>query len=989
MRGTPIKRLSFFLGVFSMGLVAFLVLTGQFGSSEENSTLPSFELEELAPLTRNQVTFRSHDPIRGRLRFVLKGDLDISSGVTFSSENLTQQRTLVDTTIELPVYTNDPNTPSDQILLEAEKVITHQQGEERAQVDGLLNAKGAGGSPELETRDIQILWSEGEGVFLSGSSPVRMMWPELELRGINGLSGSIGSESGLEQLIFAPPILMALTASGSGPFIENSTSPGENQVRIICEGPLVLGESGRGARFDGSVKIFETPSSAPMNPEVDVPVQHIAADYLDMELDPFSRRLKSIRSEQKENPITVFLDATTRIQGSNLNWEEGSDFVELTGDVIIDHPAGRFMAARARVLTGASRCILDGGLEGILQGPATGESNALGPEGGHEWLVEADRAEFAFGSGSLKELKATHTEGRSVVIREQRKGGATLRGDSLTWNADSRELQITSTSEKQCTFAEGENRITSNSIAFTANSPMLIFRDAVEAELIEWPEGRRNNSRRWLGDGARGQIRADELSLVWDALQRLDTLKASAAETPLEMNIEGEVRLSVKGSELSWRGQEGVLELMGAGRQEIHLVDRARLWADHLVLSTLLGQASGLGAVRGQFLRPGEPDDFLELNCDELIAQFAEKVLPQDSENSKSGSRRWGEISAVRSLGSEDRPVQIEDKNLRAEGQEFLWNAKEDTFRFQGPGRQKVEVASDDSLPGFIDASQITINRGESNILLEGQAKASIYLASNPGEMGEQSENPLIWTLDAQRIQSEVDLESTPIRLKSVEGKGGVVLLQEQGQLEFRGQLFRWDQKQQRLTLTSEDGQGLQTFSRGKDPRDEIVAREVVLVRTTSSGTNPQERLEALLSSVLSAVIHLQGKDNRAPGKVDLRSEELLLTLKEGLGDTTIRAHEALAWGSVDLRGGDYRILSERARILARNRTVELTGSSRQQVQVFRDGVSSLPPSRAVKLTQERGGYRVESLPRAGGWSMRDIETSLGRMGRLDRRPSP
>ena len=162
------KRLSFFLGVFSMGLVAFLVLTGQFGSSEENSTLPSFELEELAPLTRNQVTFRSHDPIRGRLRFVLKGDLDISSGVTFSSENLTQQRTLVDTTIELPVYTNDPNTPSDQILLEAEKVITHQQGEERAQVDGLLKAKGAGGSPELETRDIQILWSEGEGVFLSG-----------------------------------------------------------------------------------------------------------------------------------------------------------------------------------------------------------------------------------------------------------------------------------------------------------------------------------------------------------------------------------------------------------------------------------------------------------------------------------------------------------------------------------------------------------------------------------------------------------------------------------------------------------------------------------------------------------------------------------------------------------------------------------------------------------------------------------------------------
>ena len=194
---------------------------------------------------------------------------------------------------------------------------------------------------------------------------------------------------------------------------------------------------------------------------------------------------------------------------------------------------------------------------------------------------------------------------------------------------------------------------------------------------------------------------------------------------------------------------------------------------------------------------------------------------------------------------------------------------------------------------------------------------------------------------------------------------------------------------QQRLSLTSEDGQGLQTFHRGTSPKDEVVAREVVLVRTTRPGEASSERLEALLSSVLSAVIHLEGDRREAPGKVDLRSDELLLVLREDSDDPAIRAHEALAWGSVDLRGGPYRILSERARILARNRTVELTGSPRQQVQVFRDGVSSLPPSRAVKLTQSTRGYRVESLPSAGGWSLREIESSLGRMGRLDRRPTP
>ena len=225
--------------------------------------------------------------------------------------------------------------------------------------------------------------------------------------------------------------------------------------------------------------------------------------------------------------------------------------------------------------------------------------------------------------------------------------------------------------------------------------------------------------------------------------------------------------------------------------------------------------------------------------------------------------------------------------------------------------------------------------------------------------------------------------------LKAVTGSGGITLAQPQNALEFRGDVFNWDIAQQRLSLSSGDGQGLQTFHRGDDPKDEIVAREVVLVRTTDPEKNSSERLEALLSSVLSAVIHLEGDRRETPGKVDLRSDELLLVLREDVDDPTIRAHEALAWGSVDLRGGPYRILSERARILARNRTVELTGSRRQQVQVFRDGVSSLPPSRAVKLTQGRNGYRVESLPSAGGWSLREIESSLGRMGRLDRRPGP
>ncbi|MGB1660893.1 MAG: hypothetical protein ACPHP7_06440 [Planctomycetota bacterium] len=980
------KRLSFFLGIFSVGLVAFLGLTGQFGGPQENGDLSDVEELDLEPVNQNRMSYRSYDMIRGRLRFLLKGHMDASSGVVISPENLVNQTTLIDAVIELPVYEGTAQEASDRILLEADKVITDQDSE-NARVEGALFAEGAGGSPKLETRDIEILWADGEDVLLKGQSSVRMIWPELELRGNNGFTGNVGSSSGLEQLTISPPILMGLTAEGSGPFIERSDEDSNGQVRILCRGPMVLGKEGRGALFDGGVQIFEVPATSPLNPDVDVPFQHIAADYLDMELDPVSRRLLSIRSQARENPITIFVDEETRIEGRSLIWKEGADHVELTDDVVIIHPAGRFNAQRAQVMTGASRCILDGGIRGLLQGPATGTSDNLGPEGGQKWAIEADLATFDFGDGSLETLRAVGKPGQPVIVNEQRPQGAAIRGEALIWNTRDRQLEIISSADNRATFSEGENRISANRVAFVDNSPRLSFMGDVQANLIEWPQGPTQKASQWLGDDARGEVRADELSLSWDARQRLEVLEASGKDEALSMQIEGEEQLTVRSHQLRWTGQNGLLQLSGDGRQEIVMGDRIRLTAEALELSSLDGQARGKGAVDGLLRGPGGKSESpsLGLYCSELVVQFEEMEIPEDS----SAAPRWGDIQLARALGTVPVPVRIEHENLRAQGQEFLWNATENTFRFQGPERQRVEVASAEKTPGFIEAQTITIERSISKVSLVGDARARIYLASEPGKYGELSDQPMSWTLDAKTIEANIDFESDPVLLKSVRGSGGITLAQTENALEFRGEVFLWDVAQQRLSLTSEDGQGLQTFHRGSSPKDEVVAREVVLVRTTKPGEASSERLEALLSSVLSAVIHLEGDRREAPGKVDLRSDELLLVLREDSDDPAIRAHEALAWGSVDLRGGPYRILSERARILARNRTVELTGSPRQQVQVFRDGVSSLPPSRAVKLTQSTRGYRVESLPSAGGWSLREIESSLGRMGRLDRRPTP
>jgi len=75
-----------------------------------------------------------------------------------------------------------------------------------------------------------------------------------------------------------------------------------------------------------------------------------------------------------------------------------------------------------------------------------------------------------------------------------------------------------------------------------------------------------------------------------------------------------------------------------------------------------------------------------------------------------------------------------------------------------------------------------------------------------------------------------------------------------------------------------------------------------------------------------------------------MRADELLLVLKETAESGSLSPHEVLAWGSTDLRGGPYRILAERARVLIRNRSVELEGGDNQPVQVLRDGTSDLPP---------------------------------------------
>ncbi|RTZ88461.1 MAG: hypothetical protein DSY92_10990 [Planctomycetota bacterium] len=982
------SRLAFFLGVFSVGLVVFLFLTGQFSISDENPDGVS-PIEPIEPIDRNRVSAPFYDYSFGRLRFILRGEVDLTSGLVLSPDSLESQRDLLSASIEMPVYAEGRTDPVDQILIEADRIVA-DPGASVADVIGQLQAVGAGGTPRLTTRDMRFRWADGEDTRIEGSSAVHVEWPELELRGANGLEGSIGSGTGLNSLRFSPPLIIAVKGNASEGGVGLDGDPGR-QIRILCNGPMTLRGAERIAHFEGGVQIFESDPDAPLDPTIAAPQRHIYADYLDLHLEPTSRRLVKIEASRRENPVTIHLGGGIRVEGERLDWSEGESQIRLSEGIVIHSEVGTFHAMEATVLTGESRCIVSGGVTGSLRSMAI-SSGTPDPEAESNWIVDAESAEFHFDAGQLMSLTARGKSGESVSIREQRQGGARIVGDELWWRAEEGQLEVLSSEGSRARFSAGKNHIEADSAALSIGSPRLVFRGGVTAELVELPQGPSFTTPRWLGEDPRCQVVAQQMTLLWDGKQRLKQLDAQGGESPLELRVLGTEKLQLIGDRLQWRGVDGQLTLTGEGRQKLTIGDRVELIADRLSMSMSQNLASGEGSVVGTVSRPGDDEQPIPVTilCDSVVVSLApddQQVTTDDARSSNPSAA--GSIIGVRALSGEDGRVQIEDGTFLARCDELLWDAVKQRYRFQGRGLQHVELAAGGATPDRIEAETITLDPIQGTAELVGDARARVYLGNASADGVVETIEKMAWNLESDRIDAKLDLSGDQIRLIEVSAAKNVRLHQPQGGIEFRGQHCRWDQQQQRLVLSSVDGQGLQTFVRGDGPKDEVVAREVVVVRSTSESPGSPERLEVLLSSVLSATFQMQGAAEDEPGQFEMRADELLLVLKETAESGSLSPHEVLAWGSTDLRGGPYRILAERARVLIRNRSVELEGGDNQPVQVLRDGTSDLPPSRSVKLTWGPRGYRVQNLPRGGGWSIRDVDSALERMDRSDHGPEP
>ncbi|HIA27350.1 MAG TPA: hypothetical protein EYN79_04400, partial [Planctomycetes bacterium] len=404
------SRLAFFLGVFSVGLVVFLFLTGQFSISDENPDGVS-PIEPIETTDLNRVTHHSYDYALGRLRFTLRGEVDLTSGLVLSPENLVSQRDLISASIEMPVYAEGRTDPVDQILIRADRIITDPGGQQ-AEVVGQLHAIGAGGSPQLTTRDMRFRWADGEDIRIQGSSAVQVAWPALELRGANGLDGSIGSGTGLNSLRFSPPLIIAVKGNGSEGETGLEGHPGR-QIRILCNGPMTLEGAQKIAHFEGGVQIFESDPDAPLDPTLAAPQRHIYADFLDLHLEPTTRRLVKIEARRRDHPVTIHLGGGIRVEGERLDWSEGESQIRLSEGIVIHSEVGTFHAMEATVLTGESRCIVSGGVTGSLRSMAI-SSGTPDPEAESNWSVEAESAEFHFDEGQLMSLTARGKSGESV-----------------------------------------------------------------------------------------------------------------------------------------------------------------------------------------------------------------------------------------------------------------------------------------------------------------------------------------------------------------------------------------------------------------------------------------------------------------------------------------------------------------------------------------------------------------------------------------------
>lgn len=557
------KRFSFFLAVFSVGLVLFLVVTGQFGrlfrGTDSSEPVPSWVRESQLASEGNKVVYLKKDWGK-RVVFRLEGYLDEVTGLGVQfGEQVSAPTTLTRARIVIPMEESVAGSASalttlTELTLEAGKVVYDNNPDRAAALvlsEGLVCTADDGS--RFETRSISIEYDKNlEEANLHGEDPVEVRFPAITIYGRRGLEGVVDSTNGLRELSIRPPLVVVLDQARGGTLLglegdlpESAASgpAAPTQIYLLSDGPLVIDRTQHRATFTQHVTVFRAPPQvasdppAPREPRFD-------CTELELRFDPTTLRFVGAQARRGTEPVRVTLEDGSRLHGDRLDWLEGQREAVLDGNVHYASRLGEFEARQARYTPALRQCRLEA-VHAQLRGRELSSSNSSGAPAATErmlgdWSMAADEAEFVVGerrgSGTegrtrLRNFQARSRSPGTLIIREVREPGARLTGETLTYDGATDRLVLTGSGDRRPLFVDGGNRTAADTVELRLAERELIFEGTVDCHLQDVPVEDASALPAWLserGPDDHARVQAARLRLAWNELQQFSLVEALA-----------------------------------------------------------------------------------------------------------------------------------------------------------------------------------------------------------------------------------------------------------------------------------------------------------------------------------------------------------------------------------------------------------------------------------------------------------------------------
>lgn len=606
------KRFGFFLAVFSIGLVVFLVSTGQLSTLLTGGPGDSAKIDAPAGADSNATTVTVHwaDTKTGRLIFSFRGEIDDLTGVLDIRDLREHEWTMKKAVMEVPIAATQKR-PAHDFEISAEDVSYYPRPP-RIVMRGVRGIGDDG--TRLDTAAVEVTWEDDTGeVLLVGDRPVDLQYPAFRLHGESGFRAEIRPNVGLSDLVVLPPLRVAIDKSRGTDLVgvdpEKEDPKRNERPRIILDsaGSLVverhLDEPGT-ARFESKVVVFESPNAelipAPPHPET-----RFECAGMELVLDPKTEALvRASATGTRETPIIAYLEGGFRALGDRLDWVAGetpeTGEATLAGNLSVVGPLGNLSADLARYSPATGRLHLDGNVLGLLSAEelrlesarraaakaekAGREPKADDPEKKrwiderllHDLDLSADSAVFRLAddpdaSSRLVSFRATSKSADGVTIKERAPGTARLHGSALEYIPEDGTLRVLGDASHPTLrpiLIEANNQITADLIELRRDERDLTFSGGVHAKIFEIPLDEGKKLPDWFvetsGDGPT-TINCERLHFAWDEASEIAEIEAVGGAEPISFRGIGEETeeetYSLTGNRIVWK--DGVAELSG------------------------------------------------------------------------------------------------------------------------------------------------------------------------------------------------------------------------------------------------------------------------------------------------------------------------------------------------------------------------------------------------------------------------------------------